>query len=343
MKNNNQVEHKKNHTRYFASISLALLLFFGGFYLGKNEKEETKKTGSAEQKEIRQSGYNFTSPLLECETENGSAILKPSELKIKNEIQSKVIDENPDVDISLYYRDLKNGPWFGINENNKYSPASLLKVPLLIAYYKYSEHNPEIFDKEVAFEKATPEFYQQVNPKQHIELGKSYTIGQLIDSMVRYSDNEATNLLFQNISQEDLSSVFGDLGISMPDIYNANNTMTVKDYATFFRILYNASYLNRETSEQALSLLSVTDYKDGIVAGVPKNVQVSHKFGERESLSDDKQVIKQLHDCGIVYHPKRPYLICVMTKGKNSDDLPGIVSEISEIIYKQVDLENSGS
>jgi len=342
MKNQDKREsHQKNFFKYLAALVLALFLFFSGFYFGRNKIEENKKEGDVTRgTEIRQSGYAFTSPLLECEVDSGSPILKASELKIKQAIQSEVIEKNPNVSISLYYRDLRNGPWFGINEENTYSPASLLKVPLMIAYYKYSEHNPVIFEKEIAFDKASPEFFQQVNPKDHIEFGKTYTVSQLMEFMIKYSDNEATNLLFQNISQKDLALVFGDLGISMPDIYNINNTMSVKDYATFFRILYNASYLNKDTSEQALNLLSAVEFKNGLVAGVPKDIPISHKFGERESLSSDKQIIRQLHDCGIVYHSKRPYLICVMTKGNNFENLSSIIAKISKIIYEQVEINN---
>lgn len=333
--------YRKKYFQYLAALVLAFFLFFSGFYFGRNKTEENKKEGNAARgTEVRQSGYAFTSPLLECEVGGGSPILKSSELKIKEAIQSEVIEKNPDVGISLYYRDLRNGPWFGINEDNTYSPASLLKVPLMIAYYKYSEHNPGIFEKEIVFDKASPEFFQQVNPKEHIEFGKTYTVSQLMESMIKHSDNEATNILFQNISQKDLALVFGDLGISMPDIYNANNTMSVKDYATFFRILYNASYLSKDMSEQALSLLSKVEYKNGLVAGVLKDIPVSHKFGERESLSNDKQVVRQLHDCGIVYHPKRPYLICIMTKGKNFEILSSIVAKISKTIYEQVNMNN---
>lgn len=333
MKNKNQEIQKKNYHYYLLFIVTILLVFFCGYYFGKNGKSEND---SEQNKEIRQSGYAFISPLLECEMGRGSSFSKSLEMKVKNNIETEVISKNPEVNISIYYRDLKNGPWFGINEESMFFPASLLKVPLMIAYYKYSEHNPDIFQKEITFEDASPEFFQNVNPQQHIEFGKKYTAAQLIEYMIKYSDNEATNLLFQNINKESLSQVFGDLGISMPDIYNANNTMNVKDYATFFRILYNASYLNKDMSEETLKMLSEIDYKDGLVAGVPKNIIISHKFGERESFSEKNKVIKQLHDCGIVYHPQKPYLICIMTKGDDIGKQSGIIANISRIIYNEI-------
>jgi beta-lactamase class A len=139
------------------------------------------------------------------------------------------------------------------------------------------------------------------------------------------------------MDKKSFGSVFDDLGINMPEIYNPENVMPVRDYASFFRILYNASYLNRDMSEQALKLLSTVEYKNGLSGGIPQTVPLSHKFGERESLTDDKKVIRQLHDCGIVYHPKRPYLICVMTKGENFSDLSKAIIGISKLVYEQID------
>lgn len=314
---------------------LAVALFLAGYFSGRIS---WSVGNDSQDKEIRQSGgYSFISPLLECESSDSSPVLRSSELKMKSAIQQGIIDKHPDTSIAVYYRDLNNGPSFGINEQTGYSPASLLKVPLMIAYYKYAEHNPDIMGKQLLAGQSISELSQDIPPEQRVQPGKSYTVSELIERMIRYSDNDATNLLFQNINQTDFGSVFADLGIDMPDIYNANNSMTVKDYASFFRILYNASYLNRDSSEQALQLLSTVDYKDALVAGVPQGTAVSHKFGERESRGDDGQAVRQLHDCGIVYHPSRPYLVCVMTKGSSFKDLSGVVSSISRIIYQQVD------
>jgi len=110
--------------------------------------------------------------------------------------------------------------------------------------------------------------------------------------------------------------------------------MSVKDYSSFFRILYNASYLSKEMSSKALKLLTQVNFNKGLVAGLPKGVKIAHKFGERGYALND---IKQLHDCGIVYHPRKTYLICVMTKGNKIEDLEYIIQKISKFIYQTVD------
>ena len=40
-------------------------------------------------------------------------------------------------DVSVYYRDLLDGPWFGINESVEYNPASMMKVPVMVAEVTY--------------------------------------------------------------------------------------------------------------------------------------------------------------------------------------------------------------
>jgi hypothetical protein len=47
----------------------------------------------------------------------------------------------------------------------------------------------------------------------------------------------------------------------------------------------------------------------------------------------------QLHDCGIVYYPHKPYLLCVMTRGKSSDDNSKMIAEISKLVYREVDTQ----
>lgn len=114
---------------------------------------------------------------------------------------------------------------------------------------------------------------------------------------------------------------------------DGNAKITVKEYASFFRILFNSSYLSRENSEKALRLLDATDYNDALPAGVPPGIQVAHKFGEAGTV----EVERQLHDCGIVYFPDHPYLACIMTRGKELDGLKQSIVDISKFIYGKVD------
>ena len=142
--------------------------------------------------------------------------------------------------------------------------------------------------------------------------------------------------MFNNISSARQEKTFSELDIPIPS-QDPNYSLTAKEYASFFRILYNASYLSKKSSEEGLSLLSQSEFKDGIVSSLPKNIVVAHKFGEREEEGKDGKIINQLHDCGIVYYPDYPYLLCVMTRGESSlTDLSNIIKETSGIIFDEV-------
>lgn len=90
-------------------------------------------------------------------------------------------------------------------------------------------------------------------------------------------------------------------------------------------------------SEKALQILSTTNFNVDLQAKLPKEVVVSHKFGERGYIDIN---LKQLHDCGIVYAQGNPYLLCKMTKDDNFAVLSSVIADVSEIVYKSVS-ENS--
>jgi hypothetical protein len=130
-------------------IIAAFLLMTLGFFLGKCgvEKKALLNTKKIEKREI---GYKYISPLLECESYNSSLDYNFPEIQKKTK---KIIDSHiakKDVDlVSLYLRDLNNGPWMAINGENKFSPASLLKVPLMMAYFKLAEEDEALLNKKL--------------------------------------------------------------------------------------------------------------------------------------------------------------------------------------------------
>lgn len=244
--------------------------------------------------------------------------------------------------VAVYFRDLKNGPIFGIRENDDYAPASLLKLPLVLMFYNLEETAPGFLQKQIPYIKRPSVIHQTIAPSVTITENRSYTLQELVANTLEYSDNASYELLLQYLNTMEggdkiYFQTFQDLGIIDPKS-SLEQTLSVRGYSTIFRILYNSSYLNAELSEKVLDLLTKSDYKKGLVAGVPSTVRVAHKFGERVVIKDGTTMsFKQLHDCGIVYYPGNPYTLCVMTVGQDLDEMAGAISDISKSVYEEVD------
>lgn len=304
-------------------------------------KQEKRLINSIRPVRLNSNDFKFINPLLGYSMPN---VKEFNEFQPLNSDVSKYINSqttnNPNAKISVYFRDLNMGRWIGINENEGYNPASMLKVVIMIAYYKESENNPEILSNMISYNKSLDEIIKDVpyQTPSTLEIGKKYTVNELIEKMIINSDNGAKNALLANVDNKALNDVYSDLGIKAPSDNDTNYTISAKAYSSFFRFLYNGSYLNQSLSEKALALLSKANFQDGLIAGVPKNIVVAQKFGEHISVdSDDKILNTQLHDCGIVYHPSRPYAICIMTQGDDLDTLKNQIKTISNIVYQSVD------
>lgn len=285
--------------------------------------------------EHRQGQFKLINPLLECDAgeESISNPLGISKFKLKNFVDTQLKSKNVD-HVSVYFRDLNGGPWIGIMEKEEFIGASLMKVPLMIAYMKESESNPELFEQKIKYWKINPEVttFQFFDPSKAIKLGNEYTIKELIEYMITYSDNNAANLLENNIAPEKILNVFLALGLGLPD-FSKPYPVNVRTYGSFFRILFNSSYLSQEMSEVALEFLTKSEFSLGITATIPRDIIVAHKHGIR---GIDELGHKQLHDCGIVYYPEHPYLLCIMTQGTNFNMLSKVIQDISKLVYEEI-------
>lgn len=322
----------------FKLAVIAVLSAIVGFLLGKfvfsAKVSSVQLVQEKNLQEVREVGYKFISPLLECET--GKDYYKLNGLDtLQNEVEDFVALQKKSgqiTDAAVYFRDLNNGPWFGVNEHIAFSPASLLKLPVMMAYYKKAESNPEFLKEKVPYEAKDALLNQNIAPKESLQIGKSYTFEELLERMMVYSDNAALTLLEDNIDPELIDKVTLDLGVETANDSTPVNFMSVKGYAGLFRILYNASYLEKEYSEKTLQILSNSEFQNGIVAGVPKGIVISHKFGERQL----EETSYQLHDCGIVYYKKGPYLLCIMSRGSSLQNLEQFISKVSAITYSGI-------
>jgi beta-lactamase class A len=235
-------------------------------------------------------------------------------------------------EVAIYFRDLDNGPVFGINETADFAPASLLKLPLALMFLTEGERNPSILETKLLGVQSEGSLEQHFPSSQKINTTQPYSVSELLRRMLNYSDNDAYAVLYAAANKDRLKETFLELGF-IDSSRITDETLSVRRYAAIFRALYNSSYLNAELSERTLRWLSMSDFKQGLIAGVPEDVVVAHKFGER--LTEDG--VKQLHDCGIIYYPDNPYLLCVMTRGLDFDTLATIIGAVSQEVYNEVD------
>ncbi len=283
----------------------------------------------------------FTHPILGCEVVSDKKDIQefePLNALIQQQTQAALKEEKASK-ISVYFRGMTTGRWGGIRENDAYPGGSLVKIPFMIAYYKLAESRPEIFNEQLMYKGDFDESAGQITkPSHRIEAGKSYSIDELIYRMIVYSGNNSTVLLMRRMDIHYLSSVFGDLGVPGDQDVHRQWVVTTKTFSSFFRVLYNATYLSQALSERALELLSQTEFTDGLAAGVPPIVAVAHKFGE-EAIRDTsgKTLSASLHDCGIIYHREHPYFLCIMTEGNSFEPLKEVIGRISKAIYTFVD------
>ena len=314
------VAHQKHILGLFCIFSVGLV---GGYFL--NQYLHPQKRFA----EVRSNdpAFHFTNPLLfyisSPDTEYDS---------LKKDILSYVTsakNKGDATDISVYFRDMNTGGWTGINENATYEPASMLKVTTMLAYLNGSTENPSILDKKLYYSQ-TPN--QETYHTQKAIPSGYYSVRTLIGWMIQNSDNDAVTALEADDGDR-TARVFSELQLSLP---NATSTdfMSARNYSRLFRVLYDSTYLPPLLSEQALSLLSQTTFTQGLVAGVPEDTVVSHKFGERTSVNNAGTVTgRELHDCGIIYKGEHPYFLCVMTKGSDFSKLQNIISDISKLTY----------
>ncbi|HTY40209.1 MAG TPA: serine hydrolase [Candidatus Paceibacterota bacterium] len=310
-----------------------ILIFLVGWGTALLVRQATDRQVTSS-REYRSRGV-LTSPLLECDSDSLQARVLFGNFWQNIQPAIDKWQTTPGItDVAVYFRDMTNGPWFGDNEGMPFSPASLLKVPIMMSYLHWAEDDPSLLREKLEFLTGTAQYPQNVPPAEDLKPHEKYTADELIARMIEDSDNAAAATLVNHLGQDRLNATFEALGVSVPNPGQTEDFMSVKDYASFFRILYNASYLDEEMSERALEYLTRSTYTDGLVAGVPVGTVVAHKFGER--ALEGGAATSQLHDCGIVYYPKRPYLICVMTRGSDRDNMTSAIREISAAVYAGV-------
>ncbi|MES3006032.1 MAG: serine hydrolase [Patescibacteria group bacterium] len=237
--------------------------------------------------------------------------------------------EKQDGKVGVYFEYLPSGTSIGINDKEEIKLASLSKVPIAMSILKKIERGQMSLDDMLVIEKK--HLNQKFGNLWKKGEGTSISINELIRYALVESDNTAYDLLFDQLTGKEINEVYEGLDIPIgteeeEDLYPI---VSPKNYSSIFRSLYLSSFLRAEDSNYILKLLTQSKFNDKLRAGVPEEILISHKIGVFTRIDNSRNVFI---DCGIIYVPERPYIICAFVQDTD-EQAQKHISHISKIIY----------
>lgn len=272
--------------------------------------------------------YPLLSPRLSVDNPNDVLINFTS---LRSAMQS-YIDKQPET-VGVYFEYLPSGVSIGINDKTEQKIASLIKVPVVMAAYKAVENGKLDLNKELTV--SQNDLDRSFGSLWREGAGKKITVDEAINKILMESDNTAVRTLIREVPEYGINDVFNSLDIPK-ERDSGIPVISPKSYSSILRSLYLSSYLRQENSQEILDTLTKTNFNDKLPAGVPNGVPVAHKIGVFNS--NDQQPL--FSDCGIVYVPSRPYIICVMTSGADEEKAREHMQLLSKMVYGFVEKVN---
>ena len=236
----------------------------------------------------------------------------------------------------------------GINDSISVHAASTMKVPVMLEVFRQAENAIFSLDDSLLIKNefasiidGSPfslDMSEDGGDRLYAMIGKKETIRSLVNEMITYSGNLATNLLIEKVQAKNVQRFIRSLGAEdmqvlrgVEDIkaYRAgkNNTTTAKDLAIIFQNILSGDHWKEKSRQEMIAILLDQKFRKKIPAGLPEDVKVAHKTGS---------ITKIDHDSGIIFPGDRePYILVVLTKGfENHEEAQQCIAEISRMVYE---------
>lgn len=218
--------------------------------------------------------------------------------------------------IGLIYYNIENGDSIFNNASDTFIAASTYKVGLnLYVYYLYSIGQINLNDY-IQYEYC--DYEEGTGILQYEDYISAYSIQDLLDLSLIYSDNIATNMLGRYLGghEEVRKNLYELLNI---DFDYTENIITP---AIEFKILeYIYDNKDLDTFSHMINVLTETEYNDRLSKYLNEDI-VAHKIGTYDTY---------VHDVGIVLDDS-PYILIIYTY--DIDDSEEKIANISKAVYE---------
>ena len=211
--------------------------------------------------------------------------------------------------LGFYYINLVTGLEYGINADEAFLAASVIKLPLYLYILQQTAQGTMSMDEVLTVEEGDK---VPICGALTLFTGPvSADLRTLCRLMISLSDNTATNKLIDRCGLPALAEGFAAMGLRQTVLRRklfdraasaagVQNTISPREMGLLLQQLHREEFVSPAVCREALDtlLLQQVDHKlNGKLCGA---VPVAHKTGEDDNLSND---------VGIVYAPQ-PFVIC---------------------------------
>jgi beta-lactamase class A len=234
---------------------------------------------------------------------------------------------NQNLNFSFYAEYLPTGTSIKVNQDNQMVGASLLKVPVVMNLFRAIERGEVnltdvVTIKEGDVDKRSGTLWQK-------GVGARVTLKEVARYAIVDSDNTAVNVLIGVASGKfDLfQEAIDELDINLSVENDTQSTLGAQGYGSLLKCLYLSCFTNYAHSQLLLQWMAESNSPPRLKFEIPPTTQVAHKYGTSGGRSES--------DCGIVYIPKRPYIICVMVDAP-PEQANAFIAEVSGKVYDYI-------
>lgn len=247
-----------------------------------------------------------------------------AEEDLKKEIEKIIKDKKGFY--SVYYKSLKDEKYFGINENQIETGASVNKLPIIAALYLLDKEGKLTLDDKITIQKGDVQDYG-TGSIRYQTMPATYSLRNLAKIALKESDNTAAHVISVKIGEDNVTKLADSWGLKQTDM--ANNKTTVYDMSVLFEKIYKNDVANAANTKELLEFMTETQFEDRLPKGLPNGTKIYHKTGDGEGF---------VHDLGIIETEKGAYYLGVMTSdiGDKEEETKNTIAEISKKIFDSI-------
>lgn len=250
-------------------------------------------------------------------------------------------------EIAVFYEDLATRDTLFISPDLRMHAASTMKVPVMIQLFLDRDAGllslEDSLEVTTTFSSIVDGSPYSLTPESDSDStlyaleGERASYADLIDLMITYSSNLATNILIQEADAQRVTAAMRTLGADSILVLRGvedgpafrvglSNTTTARDLGVIMSALGRREVGSPETSGEMLEILGRQHWRTKIPALLPEGTRVAHKTGRITGIS---------HDAGVVFPAATgPYTLVILTRGFEDGNLAdSLAARISRMVY----------